>query len=510
MSSREESFVRSITENPDDDVPRLVFADYLEEHGDVRGEFIRVQCELEQRDAYEPRRYELESRELQLIRQLSKGWGKPVRDMAHRWTFRRGMVYGVRMKAKTFLQRKNELFAIAPIQSIDFIEAYDYLDDLSKVQLSRLRELGFSHGMIGRAGRNQYPVSYANFPRYNVFLERVAQLRASNIRPFHKFLQTTDLESLISLNLDGNSLGPAGANAVIAATHLTKLKSLSLGECKLTHESVENLSNAAHLGSLRDLRFSGLYNISHSYDEDWVGRLTPALRPWLSRLDSLGISQSGLSLIAIASLSDVENCRLRKLDLSSSYMVQRWDGEGGDATVLGDSPLLSNLAELDISSCYVRTEDLATLGSAKSFQHLRVLRMNNSVLNRDAGEMLCKTPFTALAKLSLNGGRNDGHSLGDTGVDRMLQSEHLLHLSVLELRRQQLTDIVIPAFVDSMVTQNLYKLDLRNNHITDDGAALLAAMQPWPKLAVLNLRGNPIGPGGRKKLRDTFGYRVIY
>lgn len=40
-------FTRSIIDAPDDDLPRLAFADWLQEHGeDERAEFIRVQCEL--------------------------------------------------------------------------------------------------------------------------------------------------------------------------------------------------------------------------------------------------------------------------------------------------------------------------------------------------------------------------------------------------------------------------------------------------------------------------------
>ena len=41
------AFMRAIIGRPDDDVPRLVFADYLDERGKAeRAEFIRVQCEL--------------------------------------------------------------------------------------------------------------------------------------------------------------------------------------------------------------------------------------------------------------------------------------------------------------------------------------------------------------------------------------------------------------------------------------------------------------------------------
>lgn len=42
-----DAFIRSIQESPDDDGPRLVYADWLEEQGDSdRAELIRVQCEL--------------------------------------------------------------------------------------------------------------------------------------------------------------------------------------------------------------------------------------------------------------------------------------------------------------------------------------------------------------------------------------------------------------------------------------------------------------------------------
>ena len=40
------AFLQDIKQNPDDNTPRLIFADWLEENGDPRREFVRVQCEL--------------------------------------------------------------------------------------------------------------------------------------------------------------------------------------------------------------------------------------------------------------------------------------------------------------------------------------------------------------------------------------------------------------------------------------------------------------------------------
>ncbi len=49
MTDRE-ALLRAVCENPDDDLPRLVFADWLDEHDEpARAEFIRVQVEFAQR-----------------------------------------------------------------------------------------------------------------------------------------------------------------------------------------------------------------------------------------------------------------------------------------------------------------------------------------------------------------------------------------------------------------------------------------------------------------------------
>jgi uncharacterized protein (TIGR02996 family) len=42
-----DAFLQAIIESPDDDTLRLVFADWLEEHGDAaRAELIQLQCSL--------------------------------------------------------------------------------------------------------------------------------------------------------------------------------------------------------------------------------------------------------------------------------------------------------------------------------------------------------------------------------------------------------------------------------------------------------------------------------
>jgi uncharacterized protein (TIGR02996 family) len=44
--SDEQALLAAIRAHPDDDAPRLIYADWLEERGDARGEFLRAECLL--------------------------------------------------------------------------------------------------------------------------------------------------------------------------------------------------------------------------------------------------------------------------------------------------------------------------------------------------------------------------------------------------------------------------------------------------------------------------------
>jgi uncharacterized protein (TIGR02996 family) len=71
MTDRD-ALLRSICANPDDDAPRLIYADWLDEHGDpLQAEFIRLQIEFA-RCSEPSRRKLLAAREKELWRTLKK------------------------------------------------------------------------------------------------------------------------------------------------------------------------------------------------------------------------------------------------------------------------------------------------------------------------------------------------------------------------------------------------------------------------------------------------------
>jgi uncharacterized protein (TIGR02996 family) len=72
--NEEESILRSIQAHPADAAVRLVYADWLEERGDLRGEFIRIQEEMNTLPVYSDRYAELKRRRNELIEQVDAGW----------------------------------------------------------------------------------------------------------------------------------------------------------------------------------------------------------------------------------------------------------------------------------------------------------------------------------------------------------------------------------------------------------------------------------------------------
>src|SRR5438128_1796682 len=74
----EAAFLDAILAEPDNDTPRLVFADWLDDRGDMadraRAELIRVQCELVRWVPDLRRRTELQRREEELIQAHAQYW----------------------------------------------------------------------------------------------------------------------------------------------------------------------------------------------------------------------------------------------------------------------------------------------------------------------------------------------------------------------------------------------------------------------------------------------------
>jgi uncharacterized protein (TIGR02996 family) len=68
------AFLRAILANPTDNAARLVYADWLEERGDPRADFLRVDCALAALKKRDPRRDKLQARLQELGSRLDADW----------------------------------------------------------------------------------------------------------------------------------------------------------------------------------------------------------------------------------------------------------------------------------------------------------------------------------------------------------------------------------------------------------------------------------------------------
>lgn len=233
-------FLKDILANPDQDAPRLVYADWLEEQGDPRGEFIRVQCALAQ-GLTGLERTRLREREDALMVAHASAWTEGLRDLVSRTIFRRGFIDGVTMTYSLLLNRGADLFAAAPVRSLIVISD------------------------VADGGRPSLDIPMYDARRLSDYLRRLTSLSIT--------LTAASLRQLLE----------AGAFA--------ELRYLALDYSRLTDRSLEILFASRGLPHLRTLSLRGtvIAEVSHGDDQTlpaWIRRAVQATAmPQLESLD---------------------------------------------------------------------------------------------------------------------------------------------------------------------------------------------------------------------------------
>ncbi len=224
------SFVEEIRRSPDDLIPRLIYADYLEDCGNPQGEFIRVQCELSEMPPGTSGRSDLLNRERELLDQYCDEWLQPVRDLGAEGvsihSFERGLLERVRISAADFLNNGSQLCSIAPA--------------LCSLQLRHILDLGSDVLRIA-------------LPEQISMLDLSANGLTADWLDRHSGALASD--HVTSVSLQFNRLGgPSSSVSLFSSACWPALKAISLGGNQLV---AENLSFPADPGggfnSLRNL-----------------------------------------------------------------------------------------------------------------------------------------------------------------------------------------------------------------------------------------------------------------
>ena len=281
-----ERMLAEVLADPDNDEPRMVYADWLMEQGDPRGELISSQCRLKAGIAYLSTRSDMRSRVSELLSEHTAEWIAPLSSRAD-CTFRRGFIEDIEAPAKSFLDGADTIMAREPVTRLKLTScAKAHLKSLASAPWApRLRALKLP-GAVDDQG--------------------VALLAGS-----------AGLAGLTRLNLSGCDVTSDGARAIASSHTLTRLEMLALTGNEVDDEGISLLASSPNLASC-----AALYLARNPFGDDGV--LALAASPHLERLRRLGIDGTEVSELGLQALAESKHLTsLRRVEAQGIWPGQK-------------------------------------------------------------------------------------------------------------------------------------------------------------------------------------------
>jgi uncharacterized protein (TIGR02996 family) len=290
MTERE-ALTRAICAHPDDDTPRLVFADWLQEHGDEpRAEFIRIQIELA-RPTSAAARPPLYRRESELLDRHEERWMRPLNPFLFEWsdepyTFRRGFVDVMELREETLWNDGIELCRLTPLTIAVFPQVVDWellggCECLRQIPVLDLTgsDLDADSG-VARLFKSEHIGK----------LRELWLVGEDPARPLDEsgLVALTDckgLGSLRALDLGFNPLGPDAVEILAAAPFAPHLETLRLEGVEIGDEGVDWLAELNPFPRLKHLNLA-----DNRIGDRGVRRIIAT--PWMWNLESLHLSRN--------------------------------------------------------------------------------------------------------------------------------------------------------------------------------------------------------------------------
>jgi uncharacterized protein (TIGR02996 family) len=453
--TRDEAFLQAILEAPEDDTPRLVYADYLEERGDPRGEFIRVQCALANESEDSPRLQQLRAREEELLEAHRAAWlaplGLPERDCV----FHRGFVDEVQLGLAEFVARGVELVSRTPLR-----------------RLRLAHSSNADEGHTGEAGR------------------RLSACPA--------------LARLELLDLYVAALGPEGLRSLFASPYLAGLRHLHLGDEDSTPAVAEELAASPLLPRLESLALWGFQDS----DLGDTGVRTLVSSPGVAGLKTLDLMHNRIraeGAQAVAASPWLTGLTALYLGRSACGYTTNDIGPQG-ARALAGAANLAGLTTLGLDLNHIGAKGLAALAGSRFLTRLRCLGLRGNAVGPAGVRALAESPnLRSIEVLSL--GAND---IGDEGAVALGRSPFAGGLRTLWLVGNRIGDRGVATLARSATLAGLRDLHLGANPFGKAGVQALIQSPHLAGLKVLRLTGTKLADADTQKLRERFGDRVEF
>ncbi len=482
--NRAKGFLEDIIAHPDDDTPRLIFADWLDDEGDsTRAEFIRVQIERARLPEWDAGQVRLRLRERELLAE-HLSWKRELPEIkgVHWWEFRRGFVATASFaNFATLKTQARRAFAATPIEqvSISWPRPDETLKDIRPIP--NLRELCIKVRLRERSALDRL----ADAPLLTTL--RVLDLRDCGLgaEGFRRLMASPHLGNVTVLRVLFNALGNDGIDALVHAVSLRSLAELNLAEGGRSDDhaavpviqasGMETLAEWPGLADLRSLTLSG-------NDLRQAGLRALLRSPHVTGLKELVLRGNGLEVQAMLEFSAAPpGLQLDVLDLGNNPVrnvgaaelvtapclrevkVLHLDGceiQRFGARWLVRAPFLSSLRRLNVNNNSFGPDDLLALLEAKP-AHLHTLLLANSDLGDVGTAHLSGSPASdTLLEVTLS--QND---LGDPGAEELARSEHLKNLLILRLAHNRISETAAIALQRSPLGQRLAILETHEEDI---------------------------------------------
>jgi uncharacterized protein (TIGR02996 family) len=477
------ALLAAVIADAEDDAPRLVYADWLEEHGDPdRAAFIRNQCALFDKSPGDPDYVDLTERRPEVSaalwrRQLGPQLPEAVGFHDNIWverddtdaSYHRGFPYFTRepdvegevgaRHARAFRDAWPEVIATTTLRGLVCFGGFErhLAEILSSPAAAHLSALSAPNDTAGT----------------------VDAILASPAAGALRWLDLTYLTSAADVDRLARTRG------------LTRMLRLEVSWLECPPAALRRLTAADWFAGLRRIttRLRG--------ENEAAGVADLARLPELHTLELEGVTAEGMAAFAGRG----------RFPALGRLFVQAGRLRGAGAAALGRARL-PKLAALELVGCGLRNNAVTVLRASGLLEPLRVLSLANNMIGDKGVAALADGPWPRRLRV-LRLGHND---FGKRGLATLARPGAFPELTTLDLSaslNHEATPEDVTRFLTELGLPRLRHLSLLRCRVDDAGVKALAANPTLANLTSLDLGSCPAGRAGAKALFESANLRRL-
>jgi uncharacterized protein (TIGR02996 family) len=373
--NHEQAFLEAIRRRPGSRADRLVYADWLMEQGDPRGEFIHCQIQARRAPRGSPRRLHWEARSHELLLAHEADWLGPMLGVIGNWDWNGGLLSWVTVAADVFLAHAESWLPALPLLGVHLRKARDHI-----AELARCQQLAHLSGLY--LGDNKLTDDDLDVLLRSPYLKQIRSLylQSNHIsaQGIGILAQSPNLPQLRELCLGHNRLRDEAVALLASSRYLDKLRSLNLTMTGLSEQGVRTLAESALLSRLRILWCS-------------LNNLPPGCLATLARAPAF----AGLRVLC-HELNTLDDADVTALANSPHATALRHLALEGFPPVVGDAGLsalangsaLGRLRFLSLGAGSWGAAGIEALGSSRTLTALRSLQI---IADNEHGSVVAKS-----------------------------------------------------------------------------------------------------------------------